>query len=115
MTPLARWTLLPMAWTAVAVTVVLADAPAAVRVPVVLSFMITCPGATWIRLLRLRDTAAEVALMFAVSLFFSMGVAALYVHVSPRAADAIIALAALTVAGALVQALLVRPWEGDEL
>lgn len=106
--PTARLALPPPAWsqsalllaaTALASSLVLADAPAAIRAPVVLLFVCVVPGAALVRPLELESPAAAGGLAIGLSLALTGTIAGvlLYVHVwSPTAV--ILAVGAATVA-----------------
>lgn len=88
------------------VAAVLLEAPAPLRAPLVLTFVLLCPGAAVVRLLGLRDAAASVVLSIAVSLALGMLVTeAMAVGHAWSAEAAVIDLAAFTVALTLVPPL----------
>jgi uncharacterized membrane protein len=88
-----------------------ADVHSAVRVAVAVWFVLVCPGIAVVRLLRLDDAAAELALGVAVSIALAVAVGAttLYAgHWSPGVTLAV--LVAITVAAAGAPLARARPW-----
>ena len=63
-----RWRLVLGLSTLAAAAAVFGEVTGAVRAPVVLWFVLVCPGLAIVRLLRLREAAAELTLAVALSL-----------------------------------------------
>ncbi len=101
-----------MLWGSLAVAASLVqavDAPGAIRVPVVLAFLILAPGAALLELFRPRDLAAWASLSIGVSLAIDMGVAQGMVWLKTWNPAAGLYL----VAGITVLAALARLLQGD--
>jgi hypothetical protein len=98
------WAAAIAVWSALAGGLALTDVESPLRTAIVLSFLLVCPGAGWVRLLPLGDTLAILTASVAFSIALDAAVAGilLYSHVwSPTAAFLIVA--GLGLVGALVQ------------
>ena len=81
-----------------------AAVPAAIRAPVVLWFLLACPGMAYVRLLRLRDELAEWMLAVALSLALDLLVASAMLYAGSWAPDRILlVIIGLSAVGALLQ------------
>ena len=98
------WRTVVAAFALAAVLAALAGAPASLRAPIVLLFLLLGPGMAYIPLLRLGDPVAELTLGLAVSvaLDVAVGSSMLYAGVwSPR--DSLFVLAGIALVGVALQ------------
>jgi hypothetical protein len=107
MSALARfrgyWPALLLASSAAVALLVYGDADSAARLPVVLWFVLVCPGTALIRLLRLEDPVAELAIGAALSAALAVIVSGTMLYAgawSPKATLGV--LVGVTVLGAIV-------------
>lgn len=103
----------PVAWAAATVGAILTDVSVAVRAPIVLGFVLVCPGFVCVRLIRIDDVAARIALATAISLTLAAGLSMMVVHGPLRSTNAALGvLVTITVVGTTVRALR-APNDGD--
>ena len=100
MTLRRHWSLVIVASTALMGLLLLVDAPAAIRGPVAVWFLLVCPGMTLAAPLALRSGGAELALAVILSVTIATVVAtALLLAGALSATSAFLALSALCLAG----------------
>jgi hypothetical protein len=102
--PQVAWPVVLVLSAAAAGIVAVAAVPAALATPVVLWFVLVCPGMALVRLLRLADPVAELGIGIALSAALATLVSGALLYAgaaSPRATLAILATA--TVGGAVAQ------------
>jgi hypothetical protein len=96
------WLGLTGVWGGAAILALAVEANAAYRAPVILTFVLVCPGLALVRLLGIPAAAARLVLAIAVSLALAVLIPAALVYSgawSPPAALAILAGLAITFAG----------------
>lgn len=94
---------------ALAIVLVLIDASTVVRGPVVLTFLLLCPGLAIVRLLRISDVAAELSLAVAMSLALTGGVTLIQAYTGNwHPTVALLALAGITLAAIVAEILIGR-------
>jgi uncharacterized membrane protein len=87
-----------------AATAALADLPAPLRAPLVLTFLLLGPGMAFVPLLGLRDPVAELTLALALSLALDVLVAVTMLYADAWSpVGSLLALAGLALAGAGLQ------------
>jgi hypothetical protein len=98
------WLVISSAWGAAAIVAVGLDASSAYRAPIVLPFVLVCPGLALVRLLGIPTATARLSLGVALSLVLAVLVPAALLYAgawSPAAALAI--LIAVAVAAATIE------------
>ena len=104
------WTIVSNAWAAAAALVVVLDADPLYRAPVLLTFVLVCPGLAIVRLLDIPDMLAQLSLAVGLSLALAVLVPAILLYAgawSPL--GALIILIAITELAGILQ-FLVRPF-----
>ena len=104
-----RWAIVVAAFAVAAATAAAAGAPASLRAPVVLAFLLLGPGMAYVPLLGLGDLLAELTLGLATSLALDLAVAAAMLYAgawSPR--TSLLVLVGVALAGAALQAGIAR-------
>jgi len=105
------WLLASTGWGGAAALAMGLDAEPAYRAPIVLGFVLVCPGLALVRLLGVPAAMAQISLGVALSLALDVLIPAALLYAgawSPPAALAI--LIGLTVAAAIVEFLSSAPW-----
>jgi hypothetical protein len=94
---------------ALAIALVLIDASTVIRAPVVLTFLLLCPGLAFVRLLQISDVAAEWSLGVAMSLALTGGVTLIQAYTGNwNPTVGLFALAGITLAAIVTELLIGR-------
>ena len=108
----ALWPALIAGSALVVVVAWLADLDSPLRIPIVLWFLLVCPGMAWARLLPLPDPYSQLSVAVALSVALEALTAGAFLYAGAWSAEAILAVVvALSLAGAAVQ--LLRPPRPD--
>jgi hypothetical protein len=104
------WPVASILWAAAACLAVALDADVAVRAPIVVVFLLVCPGLALVRLIRIPAVSVQLSLGIALSMALDVLVPALLLYAGAWSPPAALAtLAALTVAGAVTELVRRRP------
>ena len=104
------WAIACTALGALAVALVLLDASTVVRAPVVLTFLLLCPGLAIVRFLRIPDIATEWSLAVALSVALAGGVSLVQAYTSTWSpTGAVLVLAGITFAAVAAELVIQRP------
>jgi len=109
------WPASAVVWSATAALVVFTGATPSVRAPIIVAFLLVCPGLALTRLLRLGDLAVELTMAIALSIALDGLVAGSLLYAgewSPRIGFTVL-LAVAVVAAAIDAARTRRVWVID--
>jgi len=109
------WAVACTALGALAIVLVLLEASTVVRAPVVLTFLLLCPGLAIVRLLRISDVATEWSLAVAMSLALAGAVTLIQAYTDTwDPTVALLVLTGITLAATAAELLIRRRPEAAE-
>lgn len=110
-----KWAVACAALGGLAIALVLLDVNTVVRAPVVLMFVLLCPGLAIVRLLRIGDIATELSLAVALSLSLAGGVSLIQAYTATWSpTGGLLVIAGITLVAVAVELVIRRPAEVGE-